>query len=236
MSVPVHLSSGQILNIKIKRSARLKSIHLKANIYGIYVVVPINYQVQNIINFIHSRKNWVFKIYEYYSKFVDKFGQENNSYEDSISFLGSAYRLQIVRDKVQFSVISDNLKLITFHVTDRRKHKEVLRTWYKSQTTRIVFERLPSICSKLDLKYNRVLIKGQKSRWGSCSKNKNLNFNLLLAALPSEIINYVIIHEVIHLKELNHSKRFWELVRVQDPVYKYHRKVLCRYSCLTSLC
>jgi predicted metal-dependent hydrolase len=118
---------------------------------------------------------------------------------------------------------------------DRRKYKEDIRTWYKSQTSKIIYERLPLISSKLDLRYNRVLIKSQKSSWGSCSKNKNLNFNLLLAALPSEIIDYVIIHELMHLKELNHSKRFWELVNMQDPDYKHHRKVLHTYSCLTNL-
>jgi predicted metal-dependent hydrolase len=235
VSVPVRLSNGQILNIKIKRSTRSKSARLEANIYGIHVVVPANYEVQNIIRFIYTRKNWIFKIYKYYGRFVDKFGQESSINEDSIAFLGSIYKLRIVRDKIPFNIISDNLKLITFHVTDRRKYKEDIRTWYKSQTSKIIFERLPLICSKLNLRYNRVLIKGQKSRWGSCSKNKNLNFNLLLAALPSEIIDYVIIHELMHLKELNHSKRFWELVNMHDPDYKYHRKVLRRYSCLTNL-
>ncbi|MFL6392880.1 MAG: M48 family metallopeptidase [Nitrososphaeraceae archaeon] len=235
MSVPVSLSNGQILNIKIKRSTRSKSVRLEADIYGIHVVAPANYEVQNIIRFIHTRKNWISKIYKYYGRFVDKFGQESVIHEDSIAFLGSIYKLQIVKDKIPFNVISDNLKLITFHVRDRRKYKEAIRTWYKGQTSKIIFERLPRISSKLDLGYNRVLIKSQKSRWGSCSKNKNLNFNLFLAALPSEIIDYVIIHELMHLKELNHSKRFWELVNIEDPDYKYHRKVLSRYSCITNL-
>ena len=232
MSVNVALSNGQILSIKIKRSTKSKSVRLKANIYGIHVVAPVNYDFENITGFIHSRKNWISKVYGYYAKFLDNFGQENSASENSISFLGSIYKLQIVRDKISYAIISDNLKIITFHVRDKRRYKEDIRGWYKSQTSKIIFERLPLISGKLDLRYNRALIKDQKSRWGSCSKNKNLNFNSFLAALPSDIINYVIIHELMHLVELNHSKRFWELVNVQDPNYKYHKKVLHRYGYL----
>jgi predicted metal-dependent hydrolase len=154
-----------------------------------------------MIRFIHSRKNWIFKVYEYYGR----------------SFLGSIYRLQIIRDKIPFNVVSHNLKIITFHVIDKRKYKEDIRRWYKSETSRIIFERLPLISSELDLRYNRVSIKTQKSRWGSCSKIKNLNFNLLLAALPYEIIDYVIIHELMHLKVLNHSKNSgnWSICKIR---------------------
>jgi predicted metal-dependent hydrolase len=234
LSVNVPLSNGQILNIKIKRSTRSKSVRLKANIYGIQVIAPINYDFQHITGFIHSRKNWISKVYEYYAKFVDKFGQENITSENSISFLGSTYKLRIVSDKISYNIISDNLKVITFHVTDRRRYKEDIRGWYKSQTSKIISERLPLISTKLGLRYNRVLVKAQKSRWGSCSNDKNLNFNLLLAALPSEVIDYVIIHELMHLVELNHSIRFWDLVKIHDLNYKYHKKMLHRYSCLTT--
>ena len=235
MSIDVPLSNGSLFNIKIKRSTRSKSIQLKANIYGIHVVAPVNYDYQNITRFIYSRRDWISRVYKYYAKFVEKFGQENDSRENSLTFLGSVYKLQIVNDRISFSIVSDNLKVITFHVTDRRKYKQDVIAWYKRQTSKIIFERLPLLSRKLDLRYNRVLIKSQKSRWGSCSKNKNLNFNLLLAALPSETIDYVIIHELMHLVELNHSKRFWDLVKMQDPNYEYHRKVLRRYSCLINL-
>jgi len=230
--VNIALSGGQILNIKIKTRTKSKSVRLKANIYGIHVIAPVNYDFENVTAFIASRKKWISKVYDYYAKFVDKFGQENGANENSITFLGSAYKLQIVSDKISYNIISDNLKVITFHVKDRRRYKEDIRAWYKIQTSKIIFERLPLISTKLDLAYRRVLIKSQKSRWASCSKNKNLNFNSFLAALPYDVIDYVIIHELMHLVELNHSNRFWELVEMQDPNFKDHKKVLHRYGCL----
>ncbi len=228
----IALSDGQTLKIKIKTTTKSKSIRLKANIYGIYVIAPVNYDVENITGFIHSRKKWISKVYDYYANFVDKFGQENSVNENSISLLGSHYKLQIVSDKISYNIISDNLKVIIFHVKDRRRYKEDIRAWYKSQTAKIICERLPLISTKLGLAYKGVMIKSQKSRWASCSKNKNLNFNSFLAALPSEVIDYVIIHELMHLVELNHSKRFWELVEMQDQNYMYHKKVLHRYGYL----
>ncbi|HNW44266.1 MAG TPA: M48 family metallopeptidase [Elusimicrobiales bacterium] len=78
----------------------------------------------------------------------------------------------------------------------------------------------------LDLEYNRVSIKDQRTVWGSCSVKKNLNFYWRLAAAPVEILDYLVIHELCHLREMNHSKRFWDLVRRACPDYPARRKWL----------
>jgi len=68
--------------------------------------------------------------------------------------------------------------------------------------------------------YNRVTIRSQKTRWGSCSSKKNLNFNCMLAAVPDRVVKYVVVHELCHLLEMNHSKKFWALVERAIPDYK----------------
>jgi predicted metal-dependent hydrolase len=93
-----------------------------------------------------------------------------------------------------------------------------------------VLERLPAIASRAGFSYNRVSIKRQSSRWASCSKKHNLNFNLLLAAAPVDVIDYVIVHELAHTVELNHSKRFWQLVQAANPAYREHRAWLEDHS------
>lgn len=74
--------------------------------------------------------------------------------------------------------------------------------------------------------YNSVRLKYLKSRWGSCSGKRNINLSLRLLLLPDEIRDYVIIHELAHLREMNHSKAFWSLVEQHDPNYREHEKWL----------
>jgi len=79
---------------------------------------------------------------------------------------------------------------------------------------------------RLGLEYGRVFVKDQRTLWGSCSGRKNLNFNWRLAAAPQDILDYVVIHELCHLREMNHSRKFWDLVRAACPDYPARRKWL----------
>lgn len=225
------LSNGRMLRIEVKKSKRAKQYWLKANISEIYLIAPtVNYEITQVMRFLDSKKEWILKTLEYYERVRSNY-VEANLKSGTISFLGKRYNLQITKDIAPSVIVSDNLSKITFHVTDRRKYKDDLKQWYFEQTRRIVSERLDLIRKRNSSlpAYNKVSIKNQRSRWASCSENGNLNFNLILAALPIEIIDYVIIHELAHLIELNHSKDFWNIVKMTDPEFQTHRKLLHKY-------
>src|SRR5579864_4008337 len=95
---------------------------------------------------------------------------------------------------------------------DYVKYKEAARTLVKS--------RLAYYNQFYGFRVNRIAIKNHKSRWGSCSKKGNLNFNYRLVLLPIELANYVIVHELCHLGQFNHSPEFWKLVAATIPNYK----------------
>ena len=78
----------------------------------------------------------------------------------------------------------------------------------------------------LGVSYDRIRIAGQKTRWGSCSSNKTLSFNWKLMLAPPKVLDYVVVHEICHLREMNHSPRFWALVESLMPDYKQQRKWL----------
>lgn len=92
------------------------------------------------------------------------------------------------------------------------------------QRARIVIaERVKHFAPMVGVTYGRITIRNQKTRWGSCSSKGNLNFNVALMLVPPEVMDYVVVHELAHRKEMNHSARFWAEVEKVCPEYKKHR-------------
>jgi predicted metal-dependent hydrolase len=97
---------------------------------------------------------------------------------------------------------------------------------YKEKARAIAIERLGYFNKFYQFKYKRLSIRDQRTRWGSCSKGGGLNFNYRLVFLSPELQDYLIVHELCHLKELNHSANFWTLVARQIPDFKKKRQAL----------
>jgi predicted metal-dependent hydrolase len=97
---------------------------------------------------------------------------------------------------------------------------------YKSSALQLAENRLSHFNRYYGFSINRVTIKNQRSRWGSCSKKGNLNFNYRIALLPQPLADYVIVHELCHLGEFNHSKKFWQLVAKTIPDHDRIRKLV----------
>ena len=221
------------IRIDICQNKRTKRLRLVSGINGVQAMVPLNYNAKELEDFVASKRDWILKTSQYYGKLKERCGGLEPS---TIYFLGSRYRFNIVKDQQPSTMISDTLKLITFHVTDMRRYKRYIHEWYKQQTARIIADRLPMLANRFNVKYNKVSIKNQKSRWASCSKKGNMHFNLLLAAAPPDVIDYVMIHELMHLIEFDHSHQFWQLVKEADPGYKEHREWLVNYSLVINSC
>jgi predicted metal-dependent hydrolase len=106
---------------------------------------------------------------------------------------------------------------------------------YKEQARMLVHARLEHFNAYYNFPYKKVFIKNTKSRWGSCSSAGNLNFSYKILFLKPAEQDYLIVHELCHLKEFNHSPRFWSLVAVQCPSYKTHHLTLKKMGNLRML-
>jgi len=124
---------------------------------------------------------------------------------------------EFIRSKIDW--IKENL---VKHPGDRKdeylKHKETARE--------LVLNRLDHFNKFYNFKYNRVSIRNSATRWGSCSSSANLNFSYRILFLDEEFRDYIVVHELCHLKEMNHSAKFWRLVELKIPNYLNIRKKL----------
>lgn len=118
-----------------------------------------------------------------------------------------------------------NIDESTNTVTDRIDYLE-----NKILAKKLVKQGLEKFNKHYGFDYERITIRDQSSRWGSCSTNKTLSFNYRIVLLPQEIQDYIVVHELCHLAEMNHSFRFWKLVAQTIPNYKYLRKKLRLYE------
>jgi predicted metal-dependent hydrolase len=104
--------------------------------------------------------------------------------------------------------------------------RAALTGWYRQEARRVLTEKVRSFSALTGLKYKKVFIKDQKTRWGSCSRQGNLNFNFRLVLAPPEILDYLVIHEMCHLTHPNHSRDFWSLVGAYYPRFREARRWL----------
>lgn len=126
-----------------------------------------------------------------------------------------------IREKVEY------FKKQRIIVLPRRNRPDYLNR--KHEAMRLIKERLSFFNEIYNFEFKRISVKNQRTKWGSCSSKKNLNFNYKLIFLPSALSDYVIVHELCHLAELNHSARFWALVARAIPDYRMRRKELHRH-------
>lgn len=106
-----------------------------------------------------------------------------------------------------------------------RKEYEI----HKASARRLIKERLVLLNQRYNFTYGSIKIRNQKTRWGSCTKDGNLSFNYRVIHLPEKLRDYIIVHELCHLKEFNHSKKFWELVAFSFPDHKSIRTEVGKY-------
>jgi len=114
--------------------------------------------------------------------------------------------------------------------TKRHKQKKLSKSvkLERERARRLVYEKLEYWNSYYNFSYKRIAIRDQKTRWGSCSSKKNLNFNYRILYLPEELQDYLIVHELCHVAEMNHGRNYWRLVSRTQPDYKKQGKALRR--------
>ncbi len=132
---------------------------------------------------------------------------------------------QIIIEKIDW--IKKSLKKEEKRIESEKKYQKMTEEDIL-KLKKIIEYNVEKYTKKLEVYPSKITIKDMKSAWGSCSSKKNISFNVKLAIENQKIIEYVVLHELVHLKEMNHSKRFWNTVEKNMPEYKLIRKKLKR--------
>jgi predicted metal-dependent hydrolase len=217
----IHIGDKTI-TYKIERKNR-KTLGIKiTNSREIIVSSPLHLSDEKVEEIIRGKANWIIEKL----KTIKTLNPDKSSNLEILKFLGQEYKLNIYESagstiKVIFNK-SEFQVFVPRSLKDNRNEytREALDKWYRIQAKGILEDRTIYYAEKLMVKPKRIVIKDQKTRWGSCSSKGNINYNYRIVMAPVNIIDYLVVHELCHLIELNHSQRFWNLVEGILPNYK----------------
>ena len=215
---------------KLVRSKR-KTLSLIVETDGTLTVrAPLRMKETEIRQFIEAKKNWIKR-----KQFKAQEGAAApHRYVDGETFwyLGQPIPLRIISDGKSALVMDGSFKLTK---SAQPQAQSVFTTWYKKRARKVLTERVEFFARKHGFKVGKIRISSARTRWGSCSSKETLSFTWRLVMAPPDVIDYVVVHELCHLKEMNHSVAFWTQVESILPDYKQHRKWLKSYGKLLVL-
>ena len=219
---------GLTVPYTVKRSAVARYVRLEIKLdTGLTVVIPKAYKIEHIPALLNTKKRWILNRLAKYSQSPGVSRERQIKDGGTLPYLGQNLEVAIHRNHVSKDCIIIEGNTLNIHLgTDHDKLNQFVIQWYKQQAADIIKEKADKLCKRFGLSYHRLSIRSQRTRWGSCSYNGNLNFNWKLIMGPEPVVDYVVIHELMHLEEMNHTGKFWKLVAELCPRWREHKKWL----------
>ena len=201
----------------IKRSAKRRKLTISVERdRSVVVHAPEGMSDEKIRQVVESKRQWIYEKIGHpqkYQKLPHAPGKELVSGESAL-YLGRQYRIEVVKTglpDVQFA------QRFLIPATQKEKREEALREWYIRKAKEKIIPRVKRHAGEIGVEVAEIKIVDSLYRWGSCTVKDNVNFNWRLIKAPMFVIDYVIVHELAHLMEANHTPRFWNIVRTQAP-------------------
>lgn len=212
--------------VRISDRAKYVSLSLSMET-GLEVVIPCNYDHRKIPELIQQKREWIArnqrKLHER-EAFLQS--QDPHLLPDSLNLrsLQQQWQIEYIPTASKGIQIKENKSIsklmISGNVNDIHACKFFLKKWLMKLAEGHICSRLKQVSKRINLPYNSVAIRSQKTLWGSCSGKKNISLNYKLLFLEPHVVDYVLIHELCHTVYMNHSDQFWRLVSKFQPQYK----------------
>lgn len=182
----------------------------------VVVHAPVGTSDEAIQRVVESRRRWIFEKLHHGQKYKElphPPGKELVTGESAL-YLGRSYRIEVIAEDAGEIQFTQRFLIPASHSTRR---KGAMREWYFARANEKILPRVERHARDLGVAFRRARIVDNRYRWGSCTVHDNVTFNWRLIKAPTFVIDYVIVHELAHLIEANHTPRFWNVVRTHVP-------------------
>lgn len=222
---------------KLRTSVRAKRVQLQFSpIKGLELIVPIHGKRMNINGFLNDNREWIEQRFEELEHFQYQCAPESFVCPPKALVLPAIakswdIRFSSILYSGQSKYVQDGQNLIFYAGRQQETRIAYIKLWLAGQAKQVLGPWLKRLSNKTQLLFKSYSIRGQKHCWGSCSSQKRISLNYKLLFLPKKVVNYVLLHELCHLKHCDHSDKFWALVHRWEPNYKVLDKLSRQGDC-----
>lgn len=189
----------------------------------VVVKAPTGFSVEKIEELVRKNRMQLYQKINHSQKIRSH--NENNTQLNgrSILFGGKNYKVSVDKESVDKFIFNGKF-IISENISDQFASK--LRLWLILEAKEKLTPKIIETAKKLGVQYNKITVSDFQLRWGSCTPKNNININYRIIKAPAFVSNYIIVHELTHLIELNHTKEFWQIVKTAYPKYDEAKKWL----------
>lgn len=221
-------------NVEIWRRPRQRNMHVTVRPNGM-VRVTCGRRVPKwlIFSFVKESKDFIESRLTEQKEWQKAFPPRQYLSGEQYLYLGKRITLQLIwtwTSRIHIQLVDDELEMKAPLGATFEQRQEALRNFYRHQARTHLTQKLSFWSEQMNLFPSKVSVRGQSTRWGSCTEGGGISLNWMLMTAPADVIDYVVIHELAHLKHLNHSPDFWRLVEQFSPQWREHKDWLHRHQ------
>lgn len=210
---------GESVPYEVRESSEASEPRIDVDINGVTVVLPVD-STEQADELLRENAAWVIEKKSKYDAYREQVPNRQFEEGETFPYLGELHEIRL-EQRPASEVTGGELRLAAHHV-EETSIKRALETLYRRKARDRFERRADYFAEQMNVDYEQLQIRNQRTKWGSCSTSGIIGLNWRLMMAPSEIIDYIIIHELAHLQEPNHTDAFWALVSQHDPEYKQH--------------
>ncbi len=232
------------IEYSVKRGKRRKTVAIAINPEAQVIVrVPIFLSQDRIESIVGKKYRWILEKQRYFRQLATLYPKKEFVSGEQLLLFGRRYRLKVQEEreqKIEAPSLEGRRISVCYNknlAPDKRRQEieHCLTKWYFAMAKDIVRDRIQRYSQFIGVKPKEIKIKDQEKRWGSCSSNGVLRFNWRIAMSPVSIIDYIVVHELCHLKVKSHSADFWKQVGMVLPDYQRRREWLRNNSAMVRI-